>query len=51
MDCGYVEHKKQELIKKSETYPKSADPKITPKGTLAHLIQVLLLRLLIIKTH
>ena len=31
MDFGYVEHKKQELAKKSNTYPKSADPKITPK--------------------
>ena len=28
--------KKQEMTKKSETYHKSDDPKITPKGTLAY---------------
>ena len=28
-----MKHKKQELTKKSGTYPKSADPKITAKGT------------------
>ena len=31
-----MEHKKLELTKKSETFPKSTDPKITPKGTLAY---------------
>ena len=36
IDCGYVEHKKQELTKKSGIYPKSTDPKITSKGTLAY---------------
>ena len=34
-----MEHKKQELTKKSRTYPKSADSKITPKGTLAYTIR------------
>ena len=31
-----MEHKKLELTKKTETFPKSTDPKITPKGTLAY---------------
>ena len=30
------EHKKQELTKKSKTYPKSADLKITRKSTLTY---------------
>ena len=31
-----MQHKKQELTKKSGTYPKSADSKITQKGTLTY---------------
>ena len=33
---SYVEHKKKELAKQSGTYPKSTDPKITPKWTLTY---------------
>ena len=32
----YVERKRQELAKKSGTYPKLADPKIIPKKTLTY---------------
>ena len=33
------EHKKQELTKKSRTYAKSVDLKITPKGTLTYAMR------------
>ena len=34
-----VEKKKQELTKKSGKYPKSADPKFTPKGILTNYVR------------
>ena len=39
IDCGYVEHKKQELTNNSGTYNKPVDPKITQKMTLIYPIR------------